>query len=160
MLISWKNNFFWQSKGYQNESGKKIDSFFFIKIVVLSSAWLPVWLINFFQNGEVAGIFIIANRFAMGITLALIAVEASASPRFSALWEAGNKVFSKKYLIKTQKTSLLVSLCIGLLALLLSPLIADYLNLESRETFFSLTAILIIGYTINAYFAPIGTFSL
>jgi O-antigen/teichoic acid export membrane protein len=158
LLILWKNNFFWQNKSYQNKSGKKIDSFFFIKVVVLTSAWLPVWLINFFQSGEVAGLFIIANRFAMGITLALIAVEASAGPRFSALSEAGDKVFLEKYLVKTQKTSLMVSLLIGLIALLMSPFIADYLNLESREIFFYLIAILIFGYTINAYFAPIGTF--
>lgn len=158
LLVVKQNKFFSNRQKYQRHTLNIIDSFFLIKVTVLISAWLPVWLFNFYGSEELVGMFIIANRFAMGTTLALVAVEASAGPRFASLYEAGNMSYLKAYLNKTQITSVSISLFLGVAILIISPFVAEFFAMGPNALFIPVTGVLIIGYITNAYFAPIGTY--
>ena len=125
---------------------------------MLISAWLPVWVINFIDSGEVVGTFVVANRFAMGVTLALLAVEASAAPRFSALNGIKAKSELMRNLTRSKNMAFSMSVVLGGVLFLLLPTLANFVNVSQTNTFVLISSILILGYIVNAYFAPIGTF--
>lgn len=135
----------------------KVDSFFFTRLTVLISAWIPVWIINFTKNYEAAGMFIVANRFAMGVTLALVAVEASAGPKFAEMYKDNSMRLLCKTLKNTQYFSSGLSLAVGIILIMISYFITDYLSIHSKGMFVSIVGVLVFGYIINSYFAPIGT---
>jgi len=93
----------------------------------------------------------------MGVTLALVAVEASAGPKFSKIHENKNEDQLFKVLKKAQYLAAAMSLIIGLILIMISPAINVFLNIESINTFTIVLSILIFGYILNGYFAPIGT---
>ena len=135
----------------------RFDFFFLIRIAILISAGLPIWIINFFGD-ESVGLFIVANRFAMGVTLALVAIEASAGPKFARMY--GNDTINMlcKSLRDTQYMAFMLSVIVGVVLVFFSSLVAEYLSIESEKNFTIISGILIIGYIVNGYFAPIGTF--
>ena len=135
----------------------KVDTFFFTRLTVLVSVWLPVWIINFTKNHEAVGMFVVANRFAMGVTLALVAVEASAGPKFAEIYKNNSMSLLYKTLKNTQYLSVGLSLLIGIILIMMSYFIADYLGIQSKGVFVSIIGILVSGYIINGFFAPIGT---
>lgn len=137
-----------------------IGSMFFVRPVALAANSMPIWMLSALADPAQAGAYAIANRLAMAISLASVAVDAVSAPRFSRERNETNGESRRVGLRRTQALSLYMSIGIAIPLIIAAPWILSAMGEAFMREGYLLLAILSLAYVVNGYFAPIGTFAL
>lgn len=124
--------------------------------LTLAANWMPILLLNALSGAVAAGVYAVANRLAVAISLIGIAVEAIYAPRFARAAVAGGPA-----LPLAREACLfagLATLPVGAALALLSNWLLTVLNPEYATQAGLVLVLLCLAYTVNAFLAPLGTF--
>jgi len=119
-----------------------------VVVAQLVMSWTPILLLGAFAESEDVATYHVADRIALLISFALIAVNSIAAPKFAALFESGNLAVLEQAVLKTTQIATLAALPIALLFLIWPESSLLLLGDEFQQTS-GLLRILAIGYLVT-----------
>jgi O-antigen/teichoic acid export membrane protein len=151
---------FWKSPAVdgseQSLEGSSPNSFALFNllstVIVLVTMRADVWLMGVFLDQSQIGIYSVATRFTLPLTIVLGALNTALWPRASALSSATGTV---ALLRKTLRMGFLVSLA-GVVYALIGPLVAPWLFGAQYASSVLLAQILCLRYCLAILYTPIG----
>ncbi|WP_338719506.1 hypothetical protein [Devosia sp. XK-2] len=124
--------------------------------LTLAANWMPILLLNTLSGAAAAGVYAVANRLAVAISLIGIAVEAIYAPRFAraAVTPGPAMPLAREACLFAGAATL----PFGAALALLSGWLLGILNPDYAAQAGLVLVLLCLAYSVNAFLAPLGTF--